>query len=77
MNGILKCGILNHFASNTGLKSIIPKHTATIYPVTIPIKNGIILKNPFAFVITTAVTINDTNATNALISKSVPDVRPI
>ena len=78
MNIILNLGIANQLASATGLKSIIPRHTATIYPETIPTKNGIILKNPLALVITIAVTINDTNATKITFhSKCVPSARPI
>ena len=54
-NGKYNCGIAIQSASNTGVKSTNPNSTATIYPPIIPNKNGIILKNPLAFVLINAV----------------------
>ena len=55
--------MLKNDASNTGWKSINPKHIALIYPTIIPIRNGIIFKNPFPLTITNAVVKNVINAT--------------
>ena len=48
---------------------------AAIYPVIIPTRKGIILKNPFAFVIVIALVKNDIKAT-LTIDKAIPKINP-
>ena len=62
-NGIKKFGTPTIAASVIGVKSTIPTATPAKYPATIPIKNGITFKNPFAATATIAVVKNATNAT--------------
>ena len=70
-------GILKNGASIIGVKSTIPTIIDNMYPVTIPIKNGIILKNPFAPTAVIAVTRNVIIDTRIIFQSNTSAVRPI
>ena len=70
--------MLKNAAFKIGWKSTNPKHIALMYPTIIPIKNGIIFRNPFPLTIINAVVKNVIKATiTPFHSNCVSDERPI